>query len=148
MVGNNKGAVREGAVAQTDLHFCSHCGINRFSHDEAEYKNLYGCKVLTESSVTRVTRVAVRHHEARRAVTRVTEFSVCTEEPLWILVLAYYTLPSTIAFRLEYVLLYKFCAKITTFFFIKKGSVRLLSSTLTSKRLTENVVKMTSRLQR
>ena len=45
-----------------------------------------GCEVLIENSVTRV---AVWHHEACRTVTRVTEFSICTEEPLWILFLAY-----------------------------------------------------------
>ena len=42
-----------------------------------------GCEVLIENSVTRVTA------ERCRAVTRVTEFSFCTEEPLWILFLAY-----------------------------------------------------------
>ena len=36
-----------------------------------------GCEVLIENSVTRVT------------VTRMTEFSICTEEPLWTLFLAY-----------------------------------------------------------
>ena len=48
-----------------------------------------GCEVLIENSVTRVT---VRHPEACRVVPnsyRMTEFSVCTEEPLWILFLAY-----------------------------------------------------------
>ena len=55
-----------------------------------------------------------------RTVTRVTEFSFCTEEPLWILFLAYYSFGSAIAFRLEYVLFYQFYAKLTTFFGSKK----------------------------
>ena len=48
-----------------------------------------GFEVLIENSITKVT---VRHHEASRVMPnsyRVTEFSVCTEEPLWILFLAY-----------------------------------------------------------
>ena len=65
------------------------------------------CEVPIENSVTRVT---VWYHEA----CRVTEFSICTEEPLWILFLAYSS--STVAFRLEYVLFHQFYAKLTTFF--------------------------------
>ena len=68
--------------------------------------------MLIENSVTRVT---VRLHERCRTVTWVTEFSICTEEPLWILFFLH-TLPLTVAFRLEYVLFYQFCAKITKFF--------------------------------
>ena len=48
-----------------------------------------GCEVQIENSVTRVT---VRHHEARRVIansTRVTEFSICTEQSLQILFLAH-----------------------------------------------------------
>ena len=44
---------------------------------------------------------------------RVTEFSIRTEQPLLILFLAY---PFDNAFRLEYVMFYQFYAKITTFF--------------------------------
>ena len=35
---------------------------------------------------------------------RVTEFSIRTEQPLWILFLAYTSLPLTIAFKLTYIL--------------------------------------------
>ena len=63
-----------------------------------------------------------------------------------------HTLPSTIAFRLEYMLFYHINAEITTFS-IKRCSVRFLSNTLTSKRLKENwrqhdvkTSKMTSKL--
>ena len=38
-----------------------------------------GCEVLIENSVTRVT---VRHHEAHEQLSRVTEFSIHTEQPL------------------------------------------------------------------
>ena len=60
-----------------------------------------------------------------------------------------HTLPSPIAFKLEYVLFYQFCAKITIFF-DQESSIRLLSNTLTLKRLAENDVSasnMTSRGQ-
>ena len=52
-----------------------------------------------------------------------------------------HTLPSTIAFRLEYVLFNHFYAKITTVF-IKKSLVWLLFYTLMSKCLAESDVKM------
>ena len=42
------------------------------------------------------------------------EFSICTEEPLWILFLAYSSFDHCI-FKLEYVLFYQYYAKITTF---------------------------------
>ena len=51
-----------------------------------------------------------------------------------------HTFPSTIVFKLEFVLLYQFYAKITVFF-IKKCAVWLLSKALTSKGLPENDVK-------
>ena len=51
------------------------------------------------------------------------------------------------AFRLEYVLVYQFYAKITTFFNQEKFG-RLLSYTLTSKCLAETDVKMTSKRQK
>ena len=47
-----------------------------------------------------------------------------------------HTLPSTIAFRLDYLLFYLFYAKITTFF-LKNFLVRLLSNTLALKHLME-----------
>ena len=50
-----------------------------------------------------------------------------------------HTLPSTIAFKLKYILSCQSYAKITTFF-IKKCSVRLLSMTM-SKHLVENSFK-------
>ena len=52
-----------------------------------------------------------------------------------------HSFPSTIAFKLAHVLFYQFYARLTVSF-IKKCSVRLLSKTLTSKRLTENNVKI------
>ena len=52
-----------------------------------------------------VMRVPVRHHEA----CRVTELSIHTEQPLWILFRA------TVAFRLTYALFYQNYAKIPTF---------------------------------
>ena len=51
-----------------------------------------------------------------------------------------HTLPSPIAFRLEYVLFYQIYANITIFS-IKKSSVRLLSYRLTLNRLAETDVK-------
>ena len=75
-----------------------------------------------------------------KQLSRVTEFSIRTEQPLQILFLTYSSF--------EYVLFYQFYAKITTFFFIKKCSFRLLSYTLTSKCLEETNVKMMSRCQK
>ena len=94
-----------------------------------------GCEVLIENSVTRVT---VWHHEWQNF-----QFAPKNHYGLFFL----HTLPSTIAFRLEYVLFYQFYAKITTFFDQEKW-VRLLSYTLTSKRLAETDVKVMSRRQK
>ena len=103
-----------------------------------------GCEVLIENSVTRVI---VRQHEACRVMpnsypsdgifslhrrTIVASFSCIN----------FLRLPST--FRLEYVLFYQFYTKITTFFDLEKFGTAL-SYTLTSKRLAETDVKMTSR---
>ena len=74
-----------------------------------------GCEVLTENSVTRVT---VRHHEDWNF-----QFAPKNHYGFFFL----QTLPSTIAFKLEYVLFYQFDAKITTFFDQEKfGTARLL----------------------
>ena len=72
-------------------------------------------------------RETIWHHEARQ-ISRMTEFSICTKQPLWILFLA-----STIAFQLEYVLFYEFYAKISQFA-VKNCSVR-------PKFLAENDIK-------
>ena len=72
-------------------------------------------------------RSPTRYHWATALplVARVTEFSICTEEPLWLFFL--HTLPSRTAFRLEYMLLYQVYAKITTFFYQEKfGTAPLL----------------------
>ena len=53
-------------------------------------------------------------------VIRVTEFSVCTKEPLWILFLAYSSFDNCI-FSFEPVLSFQFHAKITTFFRSRNG---------------------------
>ena len=55
---------------------------------------LNGCSVQNEISITRVT-----VWDADQ-LSRVMEFSICSEQPLWILFLGYFS----IAFRLEYVL--------------------------------------------
>ena len=59
-----------------------------------------------------------------------------------------HTLPSTIAFRFEYVLFYQFYTKITTFFDQEKFGTTPLTHTLTLKRLAESDVRMTSRHQK
>ena len=64
------------------------------------------CEVLIENSVTRVT---LLHHE----LSRLTEFSIRTEKPLWILFLAYSSF--RITFMLENVLFYQIYAQITFF---------------------------------
>ena len=57
-----------------------------------------------------------------------------------------HSLPSTVAFRLEYVLFYQFYSKITTFFNEEKfGMTPLLQ--FWRKHLAETDVKMTSRRQ-
>ena len=60
-----------------------------------------GCEVRIENSITRVT---VRHREA------------CIKQINHYEFFFLYTLPSTVAFRLEYVLFFQFYAEITTFF--------------------------------
>ena len=105
------------------------CENTAFGVHSVNIRIFNGCEVRIKNSVTRVSRDA-------KQLSRVTEFSIGTEKPLWIL----FTFPSTIAFKLEYALLDQFYAKITKFF-IKKCSVRLLSKTLTSKRLAENYIK-------
>ena len=72
----------------------------------------------------------------------VMEFSIRTEQPLKVLFLAYSFL--TTAIMLEYVLFYQFYAKIARFF-QPWQFVRLLSYTLTSKRVAETDMEMTSR---
>ena len=83
--------------------------------DMQEYKNLNDCEVLIEHSVTRAT---VRHHEACRVMPNSYPsdgiFNLHRKNHYEFFFL--HTLPSTIAFRLEYVLFYQFYAKITTFF--------------------------------
>ena len=98
-------------------------------------KNFNGCAVRIENSVTMVT---VRHHDACRVMPNIypewrnLQFNPSSHYRFFFL----HTLLSTIAFRLEYVGFFlSIYAKITTFFSIKKCSVRLLSYTLTSKRL-------------
>ena len=94
-----------------------------------------GCSVRIENFVTRVT---VRHHEACRVMPnsypewRNFQFEPNNHYRFFFL----HTLPSTIAFRLEYVLFYQLYAKITTFFSIKKRSVRLLGRRLVWRKLT------------
>ena len=74
-----------------------------------------GCEVLIENSITRVT---VRLHEACRVMPNSypsdgIQFAPMNHYRFFFL----HTLPSTIAFRLEYVLFYQLYAKITTFFY-------------------------------
>ena len=100
-----------------------------------------GCVVLIENSIMRVT---VRLHEAKLLPEwRNCQFAPKNHYGFFFL----HTLPSTIAFRLEYVLFYQFYTKITTFF-IRKSSVWLHSYTLTSNHLVETDVKMMSRRQK
>ena len=103
-----------------------------------------GCEVRIENSVTRVT---VRHQKAcllmQNSHPKWQNFQFEPNNHYRFFFL--HTLFSTIAFRLEYVLFYQFYAKITTFFSIKKCLGWLLSYTLTSKRLAETDMKMTSR---
>ena len=79
-----------------------------------------GCEALIENSVMRVT---VRLHEACRVMPKSLDaeqlpewrnFQFAPKNHYGFFFL--HTLPSTIAFKLEYVLFYQFCAKITTFF--------------------------------
>ena len=90
--------------------------------------------VRIENSVTRVT---VRHHEAFRVMPNSYPsdgiFNLHRTYGFFFLP----TLPLTNAFRLEYALFYDFYAKIFQFA-VKKCLVRLLSMTLTSKRLANN----------
>ena len=78
-----------------------------------------GCEVRTANSVTRVT---VWHREACRVMLnsypewRHFQFAPNNHYGFFFL----HTLPSTIAFRFEYVLVYQFYAEITTFVSIKK----------------------------
>ena len=80
----------------------------------SEYKNFNGCEVLIENSVMRVT---FRHHEACRMMPNSYPsngiFNLHRDHYGFFFL---HILPSTIAFRLEYVLFYQFYAKITTFF--------------------------------
>ena len=114
--------------------------------------------MLIENSVSRVT---VRHHSASRysgncstsrglpsdaeKLPEWRNFQFAPKNHYGFL----HTLPSTIAFRLDYVLFYKFYAKYLHFSikkrFVLKGN--RLSYALTSKRLAETDVKMTSRCQ-
>ena len=53
-----------------------------------------------------------------KILSRMTKFSIRTEQPLWILFLAYFSLhtfPLTLVFKLECALLYQLYAKITIF---------------------------------
>ena len=85
-------------------------------------------EVLTENSVTRVT---VRHHEARLMMpSSYPSDGIFSLHRRTIVDSFSCILHSTIVFRLDYVLFYQFYAKITTFF-DQKSSVRLLSYTLT-----------------
>ena len=102
-----------------------------------------GCEVLIGNSVTRVT---VRYHDPSRVMPNsypsdgIFNLHRRTAKDSFSCIL-----PSTIAFRLEYVLFYQFYAKITIFFDHEK-TVRLLSYTLTSKRLAETDMKLTSKM--
>ena len=44
-------------------------------------------------------------------LSRVTKFSICTEQPLWIFFLHTGTVPLTIAFKLQYALFYQYNAE-------------------------------------
>ena len=68
-----------------------------------------------------------------------TGFSIRTKQTLWI------TLPSTIAFRLEYVLVYQFYAEITIFFKQEMFDLVPICKMLTLKRLAETDDNMTSK---
>ena len=96
-------------------------------------KIVNGCEVRIENSVPKVT-VRILPRDAERQLARVTECSIRTEQPLWILFLAYISFDNCIA------LFYKFNAKISTFA-VKKCSVRPLYSTLTLRRFAKNDVK-------
>ena len=99
-----------------------------------------------------VTRVIVRHHEACRVMPnsypewRNFRFAPNNHYGFFFL----HTLPSTIAFRLEYVLFYQFYAKITTFFNEKKFGTALLLYVDVWRKLTwkwrqdVKIVKLTS----
>ena len=120
-----------------------HCCWNVYKHNIRIFN---GREVRIENSVTKVTNCLASPGLPSDAeqLSRVTEFSIRTEQPLQILFLVYSSFDN--AFRLEYVLYCQFYAKITTLS-IKKSSVRHLSYTLMSKRLKETIVKMTSRRQ-
>ena len=94
-----------------------------------DYKTLHGCKVQLKNSATRVT---VQPSDAEQS-SRVTEFSIRTEQPLLILFL--HNLPSAVAFMFEFVLLYQIYAKITTFF----DQEMLGSISIDLRRLRRNV---------
>ena len=82
--------------------------------------------MLTENSVERVT---VRHHEACRVMPNSYPIDGIFNLHLTTIMdyLFLHTLPSTIAFRHEYVLFYRVYAKITTFFNQEKfGTATLL----------------------
>ena len=88
--------------------------------------------MLTENFVTRVT---VRHHEACR------NFQFASKNHYGFFFL--HTLPSTTAFRLEYLLLYQVYAKITTFFDQEKfGTAPLLYTDIETFGGRENDVKI------
>ena len=101
-----------------------------------------GCESLIENSVTRVT---IRHHEACRVMPNSypNDGIINLHRRTIMDFIFLHTLPSTIAFRLEYVLFYQFYAKISTFFDQEQFGTAPFN-TLTSKRLAETDVKMTS----
>ena len=100
-----------------------------------------GCEVPIENSVTRV---AVRHHEACRVMRqnsypewRNFQFAL-NNHYIRNVFFFLHTFSSTIAFKFRFVLFYQFTL------FDHECSGWLLSTTLTSKRLAETDVKMTS----
>ena len=92
-----------------------------------------------QNSVTRVTSASRYLPSDAEQLSRVTEFSFAPNNHYRFFFL--HVLPSTIAFRSDYVSFYQFHAGINTFS-SKKCSVRLLCKKLTSKLLAQNDVKM------
>ena len=100
-----------------------------------------GCEEQIENSVTRDKRSASLGKPCdAKQLSRVTEFSIRTEQPLWIPFLAYFSFDNSFLKSLNMSLIYEFYAKITEFF-IKKCSIWFLSKTLTSEHLAESDVK-------
>ena len=100
-----------------------------------------GCEVLTENSVTRVT-TCIRLHEAARVMPNSYPSDGIFNLHRRTIMESFSCILFLRQLHLELNMwcFYQFCAKITKFS-IKKSSVRLLSYTLTSKRLAENDVK-------